>query len=642
MSFLERRKIFFGLVMSVVFCCTSGLLAQESRSIDGTRNNLLDINLGSVGQHYSRIAEPSYVDGIGSINQELPNPREVSNLLFDQESNLQDVNDLSDFNWAFAQFMCHDIDYIKYNQDEQLSISVPESDNFFESGSDLKYFRKSYDPQTGNQNSGSREYQNYSTTFLDGSSIYGSDSERAAWLRTFEGGKLKTSDGNFMPWNTLSGEFNSLIDESAPVMKAQPGTVNQKLFVAGDERVNKNPAILALHTVFLREHNRLCDELAEANPNWSDERLYQRARKMVGAYIQKITFNDWLPSIGIILEDYTGYNPTIDPTISNSFSAAAVVLENTLMGPELLRLDNTGNSISKGSLPIGEGFYYEPTTLFLDGIDVYLKGMSTQVQQQFDVMADTNIRNFDYANDKSKAFDLVADRILAGRDRGLPTYNQVRLNLGLPDYSSFSNLTGGNSEISDKLSALYSSVDDLDLWVGLLAEKKQNSSILGEVISNIIENQLRNLRDGDRFYYRNETQVFSIYDIQEIENTTLHDIIARNTSITIMQDDVFSAKEHSEIANGPNLTAIHLEAAIYPNPTSTGWITLKVHSDFKVECSYTILDILGRPLYTDQLELRSGDNFIKMNLNEEQIGRGYYLATLQSDNYTNTTTFIVE
>jgi len=618
------------------------MLAQESRSIDGTRNNLSNIELGSVGQQYYRLAPPSYMDGIGSINPALPNPREISNLLFDQESNLLDQNDLSDFNWAFGQFMCHDIDYIKYNHDEQLEISVPESDNFFSSESTLSYFRKSFDPSTGNAQQGARQYQNHATTYLDGSSIYGSDEERAAWLRTFEGGKLKTSDGDYMPWNTLSGEFNSLIDENAPFMKAQPGSTHQKLFVAGDERVNKNPAILALHTVFLREHNRLCDELAENNPNWSDERLYQRARKMVGAYIQKITFDDWLPSIGIIIEEYTGYNPSIDPTISNSFSAAAVVLENTLMGSELLRLDDNGNSISKGSLSVGEGFYYEPTTLFLDGIDVYLKGMSTQVQQQFDVMANTSLRNFDFANNKTLAYDRVADRILSGRDRGLPTYNEMRLNLGLPDYSTFSNLTGGDSEISEKLNALYSSVDDLDLWVGLLAEKKQNSSILGEVIANIIEDQLRNLRDGDRFYYRNETQVFSIFDIQEIENTTLHDIIARNTSITIMQDDVFSAKEHSEIANGPNLTTIHLEAAIYPNPTSSGWITLKIHSDFRVDCSYTILDILGRPQFSENLELRSGDNFIKINLNEEQISRGYYLAMLESDKYTNTITFIVE
>jgi len=642
MSFLRGRNIFVGFLLSTVFCSTSLVLAQESRSIDGTRNNLSNIELGSVGQHYSRIAEANYSDGIGEVQTGLPNPRLVSNVLFNQESSITDQNNLSDFNWAFGQFICHDIDYIEYNTDEQLDFLVPESDNFFTAGASIPYNRKLYDLSTGSADSGPRQYQNLVTSYVDGSSIYGSDEERASWLRTFEGGKLKTSDGNYMPWNTESGEYNSLKDINAPVMKHQPGENNQKLFVAGDERVNKNPAIIALHTIFLREHNRLCDELAESNPNWSDERLYQRARKMVGAYIQKITFMDWLPSLGIILEDYTGYNASIDPTISNEFSAAGIVFENTLMGSEMLRLDNSGNLISKGGLEIGEDYYYEPTTIFLDGLDCYLKGMSTQVQQQFDTKASTVLRNFDFSEDTSLAYDLVADRIYAGRDRGLSSYNEIRRNLGLPSFSTFNNLTGGNDDVASHLGEMYDSVDELDLWVGLLAEKKQTGSIMGEVISNIIEDQMRNLRDGDRFYYRNETQVFSVYDIQEIENTTLHDIIARNTDITIMQDDVFSAKDHSEIANGPNLTAIHLEAAIYPNPTSNGWITVKLHSDFQVDCRFTVLDILGRPLLTEQLELRSGDNFVEMNLSKHQIGRGYYLGMIESDPYSNTITFIVE
>ncbi len=641
MSFLSRI-IFVGSILITIFCGTNIALAQESRSIDGTRNNLSNLSLGSVGQQYSRIAAANYADGIGEIQSDLPNPREVSNILFDQESSIEDQNNLSDFNWSFGQFICHDIDHVEYNTDEQIEFSVPEADNFFDVGSTLPYNRRFYDPNSGNAQLGPRQYQNLTTAFIDGSGIYGADEQRASWLRTFEGGKLKTSDGNYMPWNTESGEYNSLKDINAPMMKHQPGESNQKLFVAGDTRVNKNPAIIALHTVFLREHNRLCDELADANPNWSDERLYQRARKMVGAYIQKITFMDWLPSLGILLEDYTGYNPSIDPTISNEFSAAGIVFENTLMGAEMLRLDNSGNLIPKGGLQIGEDYYYEPTTLFLDGIDCYLKGMSTQVQQQFDTKASTVLRNFDFSDDSTLAYDLVADRIYSGRDRGLPSYNEVRRNLGLPSFSTFSNLTGGNSDVADKLEAMYTSVDQLDLWVGLLAEKKLTNSIMGEVISNIIEDQMRNLRDGDRFYYRNDTQVFSLYDIQEIENTTLHDIIARNTNITIMQDNVFSAADHKDIANGPSLTAIHLEAAIYPNPTSNGWITLKLHSDFQVDCVFTILDILGRPLVTEQLELRSGDNFIKMNLNLHKITRGYYLGNIESNNYSNTITFIVE
>ena len=94
-----------------------------------------------------------------------------------------------------------------------------------------------------------RRFQNSITAFIDGSAVYGSDEYRADWLRTFAGGKMKVSEGNKLPWNTLDGEFNSNIDPSAPAMADDVGT-NFKLYVAGDVRANENPLLLTASHAF--------------------------------------------------------------------------------------------------------------------------------------------------------------------------------------------------------------------------------------------------------------------------------------------------------------------------------------------------------------------------------------------------------
>src|SRR5690606_3885112 len=140
----------------------------------------------------------------------------------------------------------------------------------------IPVLRSRFDQETGKDGI-PREQINQITSFIDGSNVYGSDAVRAAALRSFFGGQLKTSAGNLLPYNE-SGIHNA----------GPPPLSFDQYFLAGDIRANEQPGLTALHTLFVREHNRLAAEIAAtqfAGQDLSDaavdEEIYQRARRIV-------------------------------------------------------------------------------------------------------------------------------------------------------------------------------------------------------------------------------------------------------------------------------------------------------------------------------------------------------------------------
>lgn len=75
------------------------------------------------------------------------------------------------------------------------------------------------------------------------------------------------------------------------------GNIMTHCFMAGEGRANENLGLTSLHTLFMREHNRVATELARVNPLWDDQTLFSEARKITIAQYQHITYNEWLPSV---------------------------------------------------------------------------------------------------------------------------------------------------------------------------------------------------------------------------------------------------------------------------------------------------------------------------------------------------------
>ncbi len=455
--------------------------------------------------------------------------RQVSNLCCAQTTDMPDAAGRTNFVWVWGQFIDHDI-ILTRGGAESMPVAVPTGDPFFDPTStgtaQIGFRRSAFDAGTGTDPTNQRTHRNALTAFLDGSMVYGSDTTRAAALRTFSGGKLKTSAGNLPPLNTAGLE----VDNPTP---ADPTT----FFLCGDIRANEHLALSSMHTLFIREHNRLAELFAAADPTLDDEAIYQKARKRVGALIQVITYNEFLPALlgTNALAPYQGYNPSVDPGIDQVFSTAAFRIGHTMVSSTLLRLDANGNPIAQGNLPIKDGFFTPNRLITEGGIDPILRGLAASNMQTIDTHLVDDLRNFLFGPPGAGGFDLASLNIQRGRDHGLPDYNSIRVHFGLSAATTYADLTS-DVALQQKLAMAFPDINDIDPWLGLLAEDHVPGGAVGPTMRQILIDQFQRLRDGDRFFYRNDLSLAS--ELPILEATRLSDIIRRNSD-ALIQDNAF-------------------------------------------------------------------------------------------------------
>lgn len=511
---------------------------QEIRTYDGTSNNLNNIEWGASFSNLQRLGEASYSDGVTSmVFTDRAGAREISNTIVNQAPNESIPNSYgtSDYSWQWGQFIDHDIDLTDGSADEPQDIPVPIGDPYFDPNSTgtavISFNRALYDPDTGTDSNNVRQQENEITSWIDGSMIYGSDEERASALR--EGGNspfLATSAGDFLPFNT--GE---LTNANGPV--PDPSS----LFLAGDIRANEQVGLTAMHTLFVREHNRIARQLQQENPEANAETVFQMARRLVVAQIQIITFNEHLPALigPDAIPPYRGYDPSINPTIYNEFSAAAYRLGHSMVNDQILRIDADGQSIEAGPLTLAQAFFSAPQILQSESaFESVLRGLAAQEHQAIDVKVIHTLRNLLFGAPGSGGLDLTALNIQRGRDHGLPSYNDMRATMGLSPVNSFEEITN-DIELQQSLRDAYGDVSKVDLWIGGLAETplSEQGSQLGELFQAIIVKQFTELRDGDRFWYEN---YLSENELDRVRGVTLARIIRNNTAIgNELPDNVF-------------------------------------------------------------------------------------------------------
>ena len=467
------------------------------------------------GQPLRRLFASDYADGVSAPSgADRPSERAISNAVSRADDPKPSEAGASDLFWLWGQFLDHDID-LSVPSNEPLSIRIPKGDATFDparsGGQTLQTHRSTAVDGVG----GTRQQVNTISALIDASNIYGSTPEQTHSLRAYEGGRLRVSENDLMP-RTDRGSF-----------------------VAGDVRANENIGLTAMHTLFAREHNRVADALSAENPGWSDGQVFDAARKQVAALIQSITANEFLPMLlgENAMKTYDGPQAGLDGQISNAFSTAAYRFGHSMVSDKLMLRNPDGSLVDGEAMALSDAFF-RPDTFDRVGVDAILRGMASNTAQAMDTEIVNSLRNLVMDAPGAPRLDLAALNIARGRDHGIPTLNEARKAFGMPPITSFDDPVFRDG-VGERLAQVYDSPEQIDLWVGLLAEAPQGEGMVGPTQKAILVEQFTRLRDADPNWYAN---TFDSQSIAELEQTRLSDVIKRNTGVSNVQANALVAR----------------------------------------------------------------------------------------------------
>ncbi|NWH70528.1 PERM Myeloperoxidase, partial [Piaya cayana] len=545
------------------------------RSITGECNNRKHPELGSSNRAFARWLPAAYEDGVsvprgaseGKLYNGFPLPlvRKVSNeIAHTANENITQDQELSLVFMHWGQWVDHDIDLapssgagasLELHCETDCAFSPPcfpikfpaDDPRMLRSNSCMPFIQSA---SVCNPRTFTREQINAVSSFIDASTVYGSEDSVAKSIRNLTNLLgLMAVNQNF----TDAGlELLPFENKTKSVCVLTNKSMNIPCFKAGDKRVTENLGLSALHTIFLREHNRLVTELRRLNPHWDGEKLYQESRKIVGAVIQIITYRDYLPLLlaeetSKWIPPYTGYDEDVDPTVSNVFSLA-FRFGHTSVRPFVSRLDDSFQPLGSFShVPLHLTFCAPWRIVMEGGIDPLTRGMlvdHAKLGKQNQLLVE-ELQNHLFEQTEIMGLDLAALNMQRGRDHGLPGYNAWRRFCGLSqpqNLEEFSEVLG-NSKLAKKFMELYGTPDDIDLWIGAVAEPFVPRGRVGPLLACILGTQFRNLRDGDRFWWENQG-VFTPQQLNALRKTSLSAVICDNTHIKKIPRNVFKVNSY--------------------------------------------------------------------------------------------------
>ncbi|KAK2499011.1 hypothetical protein MC885_006784 [Smutsia gigantea] len=581
---------YLGLIANLSGCtahrrrnnCSDMCFHRKYRTPDGTCNNLQHPMWGASMTAFERLLTAVYENGLNTPRgivpgrlyhgHPLPMPRLVSTALIGTETVTPDAQ-FTHMMMQWGQFLDHDLDStvvalsqarfsdgqpcsaVCSNDPPCFSVAIPAHDPRARNGARCMFFVRS-SPVCGSGMTSllmnsvyPREQINQLTSYIDASNVYGSTDHEARAIRDLAShrgllrqGIVQRSGKPLLPFAT-GPPTECMRDESESPIPC---------FLAGDHRANEQLGLTSMHTLWFREHNRVAAELLSLNPHWDGDTIYHEARKIVGAQMQHVTYQHWLPKVlgeaGMrMLGEYRGYEPGVNAGIFNAFATAAFRFGHTLINPVLHRLNEDFEPIAQGHIPLHKAFFSPFRIVNEGGIDPILRGLfgvagKMRVPSQ---LLNTELTERLFSMAHTVALDLAAINIQRGRDHGIPPYHDYRVYCNLSSAHTFDDLKNEikSPEIRETLRQLYGSPLNIDLFPALVVEDLVPGSRLGPTLMCLLSTQFKRLRDGDRLWYENPG-VFSPAQLTQIKQTSLARILCDNAdNITRVQRDVFRVAE---------------------------------------------------------------------------------------------------
>jgi hypothetical protein len=461
-------------------------LTFVARILNGASNNATHPNWGKAGTNYTRVASANYANGIAQMVGG-PNPRYISNRIFnDLGQKLFSENNISQWGWAWGQFLDHDLGLRNETPAESVPVPFNSSDpqeSFTNDTGTIAFNRTPAAPGTGDTSA--RQQVNTLSSYIDASNVYGVTAARLDWLRngSVDGNPSNNSATLLLPDGYLPKVTARGHPSTAPAM----GRFGQELgnpndtVVTGDVRANENLALTAIQTLFAREHNRIVAELPKS---LTPQTKFQIARRVVGAEVEYITYTQFLPALGVQLAPYRGYNKNVNPGITDEFATVGFRAHSMVHGefdvsffdgqysaPQLAAFAAAGivvtDNISQHTLTIPLSVAFgNPDLVQQIGLGPVLAALGGEREYKNDEQIDNTMRSVLFEVPKpgttdpaacqtpvvdpqcfSDVADLGVDDIMRGRDHGMPSYNALRKAYGLAPKNSFTAITGESTDI---------------------------------------------------------------------------------------------------------------------------------------------------------------------------------------------------